>query len=70
MTIFDDEYKLTRYTYGLNRRPLGAYGGVPAGFIVFSNREDPRYNFGTVDYPFALTDEQVARYEMTLVKVG
>lgn len=65
--IFDDEYTGTRYTYGLNSRPVG-YAQVPAGWIVQSNRKDSRFNFGTIDYPFELTPEQVYSFELTPVQ--
>lgn len=65
--FFDDEYKGKRYTYGLNNRPVG-YAQVPAGWIIQSDRKDARFNFGTIDYPFELTEEQVYKFELTPVR--
>lgn len=65
--IFDDEYTGPRYTYGLRNRPAG-YAQVPPGWIIESNRKDPRFNFGTIDYPTELTPEQVYSFELTPVK--
>lgn len=64
--IFDDDYVGPCWTYGLTYRPH-TWDGVPKGWIVFSDRKHPEYPFGTIDYPFALTDEQIARADITLV---
>ena len=61
--FFDDTYKGKRYTYGLQYRPLG-YAQVPDGYIIFSNRPNFNFKFGTVDYPFKLSDEQLTQFQM------
>lgn len=64
--IFSDTYTGPRWRYGLNYRPL-AYAAVPAGLIIYSDRADPAYKFGTVDYPRELTEAEVAGYQLTAV---
>lgn len=64
--IYDDEYNGPRWRYGLNYRPAN-YGAVPNGYIVFSDRPDQRFNFGTLDYPTQLREEEVRGYELTFV---
>lgn len=67
--IYDDEYHGPRWRYGLTLRPAG--NGIPRGFIVFSNRirgVDPRCAFGTIEYPFPLTDEVIE--QMSLIDFG
>lgn len=62
--IFDDMYLGPRWRYGMTyRSPAG--GGIPRGFIIQSRRDDPQFSFGTIDYPFALPDEQVTAYQLT-----
>lgn len=65
--VYDDTYTGPRWTYGLSHRPLAAFA-VPGGWIIQSDRADPAYRYGTVDYPRALSDTEVASYE--LVPVG
>ena len=64
--LYDDDYTGPRFTYGLNYRPLG-YAQVPEGYILFSDKENKDYKFGTVDYPKPLTDTQVNSYQLTPV---
>lgn len=64
--LFDDKYTGTRYRYGLTYRPP-AYANIPAGWIVFSNRTDPKFKFGTIDYPRQLTEHEIESYELTPV---
>jgi hypothetical protein len=66
--LFDDKYNGPRWTYGLKYRSV-SYGNVPAGWIVFSNREHPDFYFGTIDYPFDL-EELADSMELTLVGVS
>lgn len=63
-TWFDNEFTGRRWTYGLNYRPLAQYN-VPEGWIIFSNRADNRFAFGTVQYPFRLPDSDVSSFELT-----
>ena len=65
--VFDDEYTGPRWQYGLRNRPPGA-GAVPRGFIIGSHRPDSlMFWHGTLDYPFALTEEEAEGYELTFV---
>lgn len=51
------------FRYGLRRRPV-MLGAIPEGFIAESVRENPKFRFGTIDYPMALSKEQIADYEL------
>lgn len=64
--LFDDTYTGPRWTYGLQYRPITT-GSVPSGFIIYSNHADPRFAFGTLQYPRPLTSAEVAGYELVLV---
>ena len=65
-TVFDDDYKGERFTYGLQYRPFDL-GSIPRGFIIGTldqdNNERP-HQFGTIQYPFELTDQQVKSFEL------
>ena len=65
--LWDDGYNSRRWTYGLTYRPLHP-AHVPAGFIYGSQRRDPGYPHGTVDYPRELAGDEVSGYQLTLVK--
>lgn len=65
--FFDGEYQGPRWTYGLQYRPLD-FAQVPNGWIIQSDQEHPDFAFGTVDYPVKLTDTQVQRFDLVLVK--
>jgi len=66
--IFSDEYTGERWTYGLTYRPF-MMATVPKGFIIGSLQEDGTpFRFGTIQYPFELTEQQVSSYELTLVE--
>lgn len=60
----DSTYTGPRWRYGLNYRPLG-FGQVPDGWIVQSDRKDPKFRHGTVDYPHELPADKVKRFELT-----
>jgi hypothetical protein len=65
--IFDDTYRGPRWRYGLSRRHLVHYLGTSvADWILYSERhgEDPRFPFGTVDYPRPLPEEEARRHEL------
>ena len=63
--FYEEEYTGPRYRYGMRNRPL-MIGAQPKGWIVGSVKPHPDFKaFGTVDYPFALTQEDVDRYELT-----
>jgi len=64
--VFDDEWTGERFTYGLQFRPLGI-SQVPDGWIIQSNRADPRFKFGTVQYPRRLTEREVANFQLVEV---
>ena len=66
IALFDDTYKGPRYRYGLNYRPLGL-AQVPMGWIIWSDRKDERFNFGTLDYPERLPDGQVKNFQLTFM---
>jgi len=51
------------FRYGLRKRPLMP-GAIPLGFIENSWKVHPKFTFGTIDYPMALSKEQVANYEL------
>jgi len=65
--LFDEKYNGPRWTYGLTYRPL-CYANVPDGWIIFSDRRDPDFAFGTVDYPFELEERIVKSYQLTEVE--
>ena len=67
--LFDDTYTGPRYRYGLTYRPP-AYANIPAGWIVFSNRPDPRFRHGIIEYPRKLTDHEVEAYELTPIVIN
>lgn len=66
--IFDDEYTGTRYRYGLQNRPIGG-ANIPQGFIIWSDRKNPLYRHGTVDYPKELSEQTVKNFELEFVGV-
>ena len=67
--VFDDDYTGPRWTYGLVNRPM-QIGAQPKGYIVGSERRSVEFkNFGTVQYPRQLTDEEIAGYELKPVMV-
>jgi hypothetical protein len=65
--IIDDEYQGPRWRYGLRNRPV-MIGTVPRGRIVQSERPHPNFLYGTVDFPFELSAEDVYGYELELVE--
>jgi len=66
--IFDDEYTGPRWTYGCTIRPAARFN-IPEGYICDSQKEHPQFrSFGTVDYPIALTEEQLNHYDMVFIK--
>jgi len=67
--IFDEDYEGQRFTYGFTYRPVGI-SCQPEGFIIGSNKDHSDFNFGTLDYPFELSQEQVTSYELTKVEKG
>lgn len=67
-TIFDDDYTGPRFKYGGNYRPLGVYGNQPNDFIIGSVREDDRFPFGIIEYPFELSIAQITSFELTPVE--
>ncbi len=62
--IWSDQYAGPRWTYGLTYRPLGT-AQVPGGWILGSEKADPAFPFGTVQYPRHLTEREVAAFELT-----
>lgn len=65
--LFNDTYTGPRFTYGFKYRPPG-YATCPKGYIVGSNKEHPDFrNFGTIDYPHELTEEEVRQFELVQV---
>ena len=66
--IFDDEYSGPRWRYGLSLRPVSA-GGVPRGFVVFSDHPDARFpTFGTIDFPFPIDPDVIVQMDLTPVE--
>ena len=64
--IFDEEYDGERFKYGLQYRPFDL-GTVPKGHIIGSLRENENkepHRFGTIEYPFELTERQVASFQL------
>ena len=66
--LFDDKYKGPRYRYGLELQPP-VLGKIPDGFILYSYKGHPNFHYGTIDYPFKLSDDVVARNKMTIVEI-
>ena len=66
--VFSDTYTGPRYTYGLRYRPM-QIGAQPARWIIGSVKTAPigRYTYGTVEYPFELTEDTLRAYEMERV---
>lgn len=65
--IFHDTYRGPRYTYGLTYRPVARFN-IPDGWIIGSQGQHPNFkNFGTIDYPARLSDQEARRYELVLV---
>ena len=65
--VWHDKYTGTRWQYGLTNRPPSG-GAVPPGFIIGSYRPDsPKFQHGTLDYPFALTEAEAEGYELTFI---
>ncbi len=66
-TLYDDTYTGPRFVYGYINRPF-AYAHQPAGFIVGSykpeNKLTKRCRHGTVEYPHALSFEDIAAFEL------
>ena len=60
--IYDDTYDGHRHRYMLLRRPLQA--AAPRGWIVWSGRKSDESPYGTVDYPFELSDAQCDAFEL------
>lgn len=63
--LFDDTYAGPRWRYGLPRRHLVSYLATPvSGWILYSERriDDPRFPFGTIDYPRELTDAEARQH--------
>lgn len=62
--VYDEDYKGPRYRYGMRNRPL-QIGAQPKGWIIGSDKPHPDFkNFGTIDYPFPLTKEELYSYEL------
>lgn len=61
--IYHDTYRGPRWRYGLRNRPVG-YGSAPVGYIVWSDRRDPRFAHGTIDYPRELEPAEIEGYEL------
>jgi len=64
--IFDDEYTGPRFRYGLQNRPIGG-ANIPAGWIIWSDRKDPAYRHGTVDYPAMIPQQTADNYELVFI---
>lgn len=70
--IENTNYSGPRYTYGLQYRPFGGIGTVPAGYIMdtLDKTDDQRpHRFGTIQYPFELSEKEIYRYELVFVRV-
>lgn len=66
--IYHEDYTGPRYTYGLTIRPVARFN-IPDGWIIGSQGKHEKYpRYGTIDYPFALTEEQTFHYDMKLVE--
>lgn len=59
----DEEYEGPRWTYGLKFRPM-MMGAQPKGHVIGSERDHPDWRYGTVQYPRALTDEEMYNFEL------
>jgi hypothetical protein len=64
MIEFDDTYTGPRWTYGLQFRPI-ASSHIPDGWIIGSDRPNPEYNHGTVQYPRQLSDDEVQSFQLS-----
>jgi len=65
---FSDEYEGPRWTYGLQYRPFGI-GTLPEGFLIGSLKEDGTpFPYGTIQYPFELSEKQVSSFQLSFVK--
>lgn len=65
--IHNDEYEGPRHRYGFHSRPVGMFH-QPDGWIVGSQLPNSQYRlFGTLDYPFRLTDDQMRDYGLKYV---
>jgi hypothetical protein len=62
--IYNDEYRGPRFRYGYRSRPFGI-GHQPKGFIIGSQRRSDHFRYGTIDFPFKLTPEEIYQYELT-----
>lgn len=63
---FDDEYTGPRYKYGLRNRPFGI-ATAPKGAILMTYKPEDKEagsRHGTVEYPFQLTKDEVASFEL------
>lgn len=63
---FDDEYTGPRFKYGMRNRPFGI-ATAPKGAILMTYKPEDKESgsrHGTVEYPFQLTKEDVANYEL------
>ncbi len=66
--VYDNDYNGPRYMYGCVARPA-CYGSVPDGQIIGGQRESKGEmadfpNFGTISYPYPLTQGQVWDFEL------
>jgi len=65
-SIYDDNYKGTRYTYGFTLRPLDINTHPKLGCILGSYREnDERARFGTVQYARFLEESELKKWELS-----
>lgn len=64
--LFDDTNKGLRWTFGMSHRSLG-FLKQPKGYIIHSDRKRPRFMFGTVDYPFELSAEEICAFQLARV---
>lgn len=65
--IFNEDYTGPRVTYGLTIRPVARFN-IPDGWIIGSQKAHPDFRrYGTIDYPFELTQEQLHHYDMIKV---
>ncbi len=70
LSLYDDRYCGPRWRYGLSSRHAVHYLGSAAGrWILFSERqsEDPRFPFGTIDFPREVPAHIAADLDLTLV---
>jgi len=66
--IYDDTYEGKRYTYGCRNRPPG-YAAIPNNWICDSQRDNPRFRHGTIQYAVPLTDWELYSYELEPAEV-